>query len=70
MARTVEEIRVAEADVLRAGGDLLPDVVEHPVNGDCMKTSVVDRDDRAVPTQVLAAARGLRIAHYVLLPAR
>jgi hypothetical protein len=35
--RPVEEIRVAEADVLCARGDLLPDVVEDRIDRDRVK---------------------------------
>ena len=45
---SVQEVRIAEADVLRARMDLRPDVIDHRVNGNRVKPPVVDRDDRAV----------------------
>src|SRR5262245_33717837 len=51
---TVQEIRIAERDVLRPGINLSADVLEHDVNGHRSKPSLVHRNDRAVPAQMLA----------------
>ena len=55
--RPVEEIGIAEGDVLGARGDLLADVLEHRIDGNRMKAPLVDRYDRAVTTEMLAAVR-------------
>ena len=57
--RAVEEVGIAEGDVLGAGGDLLIDVGEHDVDRHDAELAVVDRHDRAMPAAVLAAARRL-----------
>ena len=62
MADPVEEIRVAEGDVPRAGGDLRPHIGEHDVAGDDTEPPVVDRHHRTVPAAVLAAAAGLGVS--------
>ena len=56
MSRAVEEIGIAEGDVLGAGGHLLIDVREHDVGRDDAELAVVDRHDRAMPAAMLAAA--------------
>ena len=58
----VEEVGVAEGDVLRAGRDLLADVVEDDFALHDAKVSVIDRDDGAVPAAVFASAARLRVA--------
>jgi hypothetical protein len=58
----VEEVWVAEADVLGAGRDLLADVGQHDVALHDPELAAVDRHDRAVPAQMLAAAGGLGVA--------
>ena len=62
VARAVEEVRVAEGQVLRAGGNLLRHVREDHLLGDDAEAPVVDRDHRAVAAGVLAAAAGLGVA--------
>ena len=58
---TVEEIRVAEGDVLRARGDLLANVFEHHVAAHHPEMPAVNRHHRTMPAQMLAAAARLRI---------
>ena len=55
--RAVEEIRIAERDVRGALLHLRADVGQHDVDGDDAELAVVDRDDRAMPAAMLAAAR-------------
>src|SRR5919108_270880 len=66
VARSVEKVRIAKRDVARPGADLLCDVLQHHLRLDDAKGAVVHRWNGAVAAQVLAAARGLRIAHRVL----
>jgi hypothetical protein len=56
VGRTVQKIRIPEADVLRAGGNLLADVREHRIYRNRVKPPFVDRHDRTVAAQMLAAA--------------
>ncbi len=69
MCRAVEEIRVAERDVLRAGRDLLGDVGEHGLDRHDPHAALVDRHDRAVRAGMQAAARGLGVAREATLAA-
>src|SRR5690606_19504740 len=62
VADAVEEVRIAEADVTRAGFDLRANVGHHHVDGNDSEAPVVDRHDRTVPAHVLAAAGTLRVA--------
>ena len=62
VARTVEEIRVAEGDVLRAGGDLTANVLEHDLGLDNSELAVIDGDEGAVAAHMLAAAAGFRVS--------
>ena len=55
MCRTIEEIGIAERDVLGASPDLRVDVGEDDVSRHDAKLAAVDRHDGAVPAQVLAA---------------
>ena len=57
----VEEIGIAEGDVARARGDLLPDILEHHLALHHAKLSLVHRDHGTVPAQMLAAAAGLGV---------
>src|SRR5205085_7613493 len=70
VARSVEKVRIAKRDVARPGADLLCDVLQHHLRLDDAEYTLVHRWNGAVAAQVLAAARGLRIAHRVLLSAR
>ncbi len=69
MRRTVEKIGIAERDVLRARGDLLADVFQHDVAFDHAKRAVVNRHNRAMAAQMLAAARGFGRARDALFAA-
>src|SRR5258707_493824 len=64
---TVEEIGVAEGNVLGAGGHLASDISENCVALYDAKGSVIDRNHRTVPAQMLAATAGLGIAGKPLL---
>jgi hypothetical protein len=59
----VEEIRIAEGDVLRAGGHLAANVFEHHLAADDSKHALVNRHDRAVAAKMLAAAARFRRAN-------
>src|SRR5215510_11642322 len=61
--RTVEEIRIAERDVLSAGRYLRRYVREDDVGLHDAELAVVDRNDRTVPAEVPAAAACLRVSH-------
>ena len=62
MADPVEEVRIAEGDVLRARRDLRAHVRQHDVDRDDAEAAVVDRHDRTVTAAVLAAAARLGVA--------
>ena len=59
MGGSVEEVRIAERDVLRAHLDLLCDVGDDHVDRHDAEPPFVDGHHRTVPAQVLAPARGL-----------
>ena len=59
---TIEEIGVAEGDVLCAGRHLTRDVLQHDVWLHDEEPAAVDRDDRAVAAEMLAAAAGFGVA--------
>jgi hypothetical protein len=67
MQRTVEEVGIAEGDVLRTCVHLLPDVGEYHVTLHDAKDAAIDRRDGAVPTQVFAAAARLGVADDAVL---
>src|SRR6266404_5613701 len=56
----VEEIRIAEGDVLRAGGHLAANVFEHHLAADDSKDALIDRHDGAMAAKMLAAAARFR----------
>ena len=60
--RTVEEIGIAEGDVLCARRDLLADVLEHGVHRNGVEPSIVDRHDRTMTAQMLASTRRIGAA--------
>ena len=68
MPHPVEEIRVAESDVPGPLLHLCRNVGEYGVGSHDTEAAAVDRDDRAVPADVLAAAARLRITGH--LPCR
>ena len=59
---TVQEVGIAERDVLRASGDLGADIAEHSLRLHDPELPVVHRHNRTVPAPVLAAAGRLRVA--------
>jgi len=59
----VEEVRISEGDVLRAGRDLAADVFQHHLALDDAKRAVVHRYDGTVTAQVLAAPADLGMPH-------
>jgi hypothetical protein len=58
---TVEEVRIAEGDVLGAGADLLANVRERDLRLDHPKTSLIYRHHRAMAAQMLAAPAGFGV---------
>ena len=62
MARTVEEIRIAERDVCRARRHLPPYVLQNDIALHDAERAPVNRNHRAMAAEVPAAARGLGIA--------
>lgn len=63
---TVPEIGVAKGDVPRTGFDLLIDVGHDGRAVDYPKPSIVDRNDGAVTTEVLAATTCFGVANHPL----
>src|SRR5215207_2865443 len=61
MGGTIEEIGVTEGDVLCSGRDLTRDVLQHDVRLHDEEPAAVDRHDRAVAAEMLAAAAGLGV---------
>src|SRR5258708_2607137 len=59
MADSVEKVRIAEGDVLRASSRLAANVFENNVAADNSKNTFVHRHDRTVPAKMFAAAAGL-----------
>ncbi len=58
----IEEVRIAEGNVLRAGGHLLADILHHDVAADDSKDAFVNRDDGTMAAKMFAAAAGFRRA--------
>ena len=52
----VKKIRIAEGDVLGAGGYLAADIFQHYISADDSKDAVINRNDGTMPAKVLAAA--------------
>lgn len=61
VANAIEKIGVAERDVGGAGGDLLANVDEDDVTVHDAENAVVNGNDRAMATQVFAAAAGFGV---------
>jgi hypothetical protein len=59
---TIEEIGVAEGNVLCPGRHLTRDVLQYDVWLHDEEPATVDRDNRAVAAEMLAAAAGLGVA--------
>jgi hypothetical protein len=74
VARPVEEVRIAEGDVARAGRDLLAHVGEHGLHRHHEEPAAVDWRDRAVAAQMFAPAARFHVrgelAPAVLLDVR
>ena len=68
VAGAIEEIRVAEGDVLSPSSNLLANVGQHHLTLDKAEAPTVDRHNRAVPAQVLAASTGFGVAYGHLSP--
>ena len=68
VARAVEEVGVAERHVGRPGLDALADVGQDHVRRHHEEAPAVDRRDRAVPAEVLAAAARLDVPHQLVPP--
>src|SRR5437870_472961 len=66
VGRTVEEIRIAERDVLSAGADLRIDISEHDLRSHDSKLPAIDGDHRTVATYVLAPAARFGRTHDLL----
>src|SRR5712692_4146359 len=63
----VEEIRISKGNVLGASRYLPPDVFQHDAALDDAKRSVIYRNDRTMPAQVLATAAGFGVANELFL---
>jgi hypothetical protein len=63
VADAVEEIGIAKRDMLRARRHLAANILQHDVALHDAELPLVDRHNRTMPAQVLAAAAGFRIAH-------
>ena len=61
MAGTVEKIRIAESDVLRASGHLPPNILQHHVALHHAEYAAIHRNHRAMPAKVLAASAGFGV---------
>src|ERR1035437_1714032 len=61
VGRAVEEIRIAEGDMLRPGLHLLADVGQHNVSRNHSERPVVNGHNGTMTAEVLAAAARLRI---------
>src|SRR5712664_201008 len=70
VADAVEEVRIAERDMLRAGSRLAANVFENNIAADDSKDTFVYRHDRTVPAKVFAAPAGLRRTHDAIAIAR
>ena len=57
--RSVEEVRIAERDVLRASVNLLADIIQHDVALNHAERAVVHWHDRTVPAKMFASRASL-----------
>jgi hypothetical protein len=67
VAQAIKKIRIAECDVLRSGSNLLPDVSKNNFPIDDPKYAIVNRNDRAMPANMLAAATRFRVTRDAML---
>src|SRR5580704_18548740 len=70
MPDAVKKIRIAKRYMLRPGGDLAADILEHHFTLHDSKNPFIDRYNRAVAAEMLAAAAGFRRAHHTITSAR
>src|ERR1700687_4319114 len=70
VANAIEKVRVAKRNMLRAGGHLLADVLEHNFAAHNSKDAFVHRHDGAVAAEMFAAAAGFRGADDSIANAR
>ena len=70
VSHSIEEIRIAKRDVLRARGHLLPDIRKHDLPVDDAENTVVYRHNRTMPAQMLAAAARFRVSHRAMFAVR
>src|SRR6266403_3871663 len=63
VANAVEEVRIAERNVLRAGSRLAAHVLANNVAADDSKDTFIDRHDWTVPAKMFATAAGFRRTH-------
>ena len=70
MAYSVEKIRIAEGDMLGARRYLLPHVCHYDFAAHNAEHTVVNRHDRAMPAEMLAAAAGLGRSDHAIAAAR
>ncbi len=66
MTDPVEKIWVAERNMAGAGGDLTPHVFHHDIPCNDAERAFVNRHNRTVPAQVLAAAARLGRADHTV----
>ena len=70
VSNSIEEIRIAKRDVLRARSHLLANIRKHHLPADDAENTVVYRHNRTMPAQMLAAAARFRISHCAMLAIR
>lgn len=66
----IEEIRIAEGDVLRACCDLLTNVGENYVERDYAELALINGNDGAMAAEMFAAAGGFGVTGYALRAVR
>jgi hypothetical protein len=70
VGNAIEEIRIAEGNVLRTGFDLLTNVGKHNFLRNDAELAVVNRNNWTVATEVFAAARSLGVARGAVFSRR
>src|SRR5882724_8838954 len=70
VAYAVEEVRIAERDMLRTGSRLTANVLENNIATDDSKSTFVHRYNRAVPAKMFAAPAGFGRTHDAIAIAR
>src|SRR5713101_10124514 len=69
VADAVEKIGIAEGDVFGASHHLPANVFEDHFAVNNAKHALIDRDNRTMPAEMLAAATGFRVTHGTMLAA-